>query len=40
VNKVIVAPSGGGLPAAIGIVRLSGADTFSVLDRIFKAKCR
>lgn len=39
-NKVIVAPSGGGLPAAIGIVRLSGADTFSVLDRIFKAKCR
>ena len=39
-NKVIVAPSGGGLPAAIGIVRMSGEDTFAVLDRIFKAKCR
>ena len=38
-KKVIVAPSGGGLPAAIGIVRLSGEDTFAVLDRIFKAKC-
>ena len=37
---VIVAPSGGGLPAAIGIVRMSGDGLFSVLDAIFRAKCK
>lgn len=39
-SRVIVAPSGGGLPAAIGIVRLSGDQCAAVLDGIFKAKCK
>lgn len=39
-NDVIVAPSGGSLPAAIGIVRMSGSGCGEILDKIFVAKCR
>ena len=39
-NDVIVAPSGGALPAAIGIVRMSGSGCSEILDKIFEAKCR
>ncbi|MBQ2818813.1 MAG: tRNA uridine-5-carboxymethylaminomethyl(34) synthesis GTPase MnmE [Clostridia bacterium] len=38
-NDIIVAPSGGALPAAIGIVRLSGEGCDRILDEIFLAKC-
>lgn len=39
-NDIIVAPSGGALPAAIGIVRLSGEGCDRILDDIFIAKCK
>lgn len=35
---VIAAYSGGKLPGAIGIVRMSGEGTFEIMDRIFKPK--
>lgn len=37
-NDTIVAYSGGALPAAIGICRLSGPQAFSVADRLFRPK--
>ncbi len=38
--NVIAAYSGGALPAAIGIIRLSGEGSFTLLDKMFKPKCR
>ena len=37
-QDTIAACSGGALPAAIGIVRLSGPDTGAIIDKIFVPK--
>ena len=37
-NGVIAAYSGGKLPGAIGIVRMSGDGVLDIMDRIFKPK--
>lgn len=38
-SHTIAAYSGGTLPAAIGIIRVSGADAFRLTDAVFAAKC-
>ena len=39
-SDTIAALSGGRLPAAIGLIRLSGPDCVSLLDRFFKTKAK
>lgn len=39
-NHTIAAYSGGSLPCAIGIIRISGPDAFKIMDRIFKPKAQ